>query len=511
LPVGLIELIAAMRLSSILKHIMQLPQKADVEFIRLQLDSRKAAAGDVFVALKGTQVDGRQFISEVISRGTVAVLAESETNDAAVDFQNDIPVISIPKLRNALGEIAAAYYGYPAREMKIYGVTGTNGKTSITHFLAQALQHLAVPCGVIGTLGNGIYGSLGEPGLTTPDAVTLQAMLREFANNGANAAAMEVSSHSIDQGRINGIEFEAGIFTNLTQDHLDYHGTMEAYAAVKKRLFTDFPIKHIIINSDDTVGRKWLEEIKHPSRFAYGLHHAQLPASIPQIFADKISLSLSGIHCTLSTPWGDGDLSLPLIGQFNLCNVMAVLAVLCLQGFSFQDVLNVLMKLSAVPGRMQLLGGRGRPLVAVDYSHTPDSLEKALQSLRKHTGGKLICVFGCGGNRDIAKRPLMAGIAEQWSDQVIVTNDNPRHEDPEEIARQIIKGFQFPERVDIILDRSKAIEKSIQCATANDCILIAGKGAEQYQQIGDQKYPFDDVKQVNRYLNETVKEHHGDS
>lgn len=501
-----------MRLSAILRQVMTLPPDAEVEAGRLILDSRKASRGDVFIALKGTQTDGRQYIPDVLARGVAAVLVEADHADEVIQFHEKIPVIPVVSLREKLGELAAAFYGYPARHMKMFGVTGTNGKTSCTHFLAQALQKLHMTCGVIGTLGSGLYGALGEAGLTTPDAVTLQAMLRHFVDAGAKATAMEVSSHSVDQGRVNGIAFESAIFTNLTQDHLDYHGTMEAYAAVKKRFLAEYPVKHLIINSDDPRGLQWLKEWQHrDSVFAYGLNRAVLPNTIPQIYAENIRLTLEGIHTKVITPWGQGELTLPLIGHFNLSNMLAVLTVLCSQEMPFDRVLQVLSQLKAVPGRMQLLGGRGRPLIAVDYSHTPDSLEKALQALRRHVSGKLICVFGCGGNRDTAKRPLMAKIAEQLADQIIVTNDNPRHEDPDVIARQILSGFTHPERVAVILDRSKAIEKGIQCATTDDGVLIAGKGAEQYQQIGDQKVPFDDVVQASRYLELTVNAHDGES
>lgn len=502
-----------MRLSNLLQEISGLPAQADVQISRLILDSRQIQRGDTFIAVKGTQSDGRQYIADVIARGAAAVLVEKDADYAEVKFQGETPVIPVKELKARLGEIAAAFYGYPARHMKVFGVTGTNGKTSTTHFIAQALQHFHLRCGVMGTLGNGLYGNLGAPGLTTPDPVTLHATLKEFINQGAKACAMEVSSHSIDQGRVNGIAFDAGIFTNLTQDHLDYHGTMDAYAAVKKHFLADFSIRHLIVNVDDAYGCAWVDAWQQkPSVIAYGLKRHSLPASIPQIYADDIQLSLAGMRANIITPWGSGELLLPLIGQFNLSNALAVLAVLCLQEISFTDALGALSVLKPVPGRMEILGGDDHPLIAVDYSHTPDALEKALQALRLHTNGKLICVFGCGGNRDAAKRPLMAKIAEQLADQVIVTSDNPRHEDPAEIVRQITTGFQRKDRVVIELDRSKAIEKSIQCATANDCILIAGKGAERYQQIGDQKYPFDDVSEVRRYLNETVvKEHHGDN
>lgn len=497
-----------MRLSSILNSIATIPPEADITVTRLIQDSREVKPGDIFIALSGTKTKGSQFIPEVIQKKAAAVLLDEEGHIA---WQQSIPIIPIKNLRAHLGKIAAEFYGHPASRMKMFGVTGTNGKTSCTHFLAQALQSFNLSCGVMGTLGNGLYGALGEPGLTTPDALTLHATLKQFLAQGAKATAMEVSSHSIDQGRVNGIAFEAGIFTNLTQDHLDYHHTMAAYAAVKKRFFTEFSQKHIILNGDDAYGKQWLSELtNHPSVFAYGLKRMDLPASIPQIYADKIRLTLHGITAQIYTPWGNEALSLPLVGAFNLSNVLAVLTALCVQELPFADVMRTLSHLKPVPGRMTLLGGKGQPLVAVDYSHTPDSLEKALQALRAHAGGKVICVFGCGGNRDAAKRPLMAGIAEKLADQVIVTNDNPRHEDPADIAQQIIKGFQAPEAVSVILDRSKAIEKSIQCASANDCILIAGKGAEHYQQVGDVKLPFDDAAEVRRYLNQTVNELHGD-
>lgn len=501
-----------MRLSSLLPANVTLPNEADFVVSGLALDSRRVQGGDVFIALSGSQSDGREFIPAAMAAGARAILLDAQPGEAC-SIQQGIPFIPVPQLRERLGEIAATFYGHPSQHMKVIGVTGTNGKTSCTHFIAQALEYCRIRCGVMGTLGSGLYGELGEPGLTTPDAITLQATLKQFFERGAKAAAMEVSSHSIDQARVNGIVFSTGIFTNLTQDHLDYHGTMAAYAAVKKRLFTDFSMKNRVINMDDEYGYQWLTELNAAYPLvAYGLQPRVLPMSIPQLYTEDTSLSLHGIHTRIISPWGRAELNLPLVGQFNLSNVLAVLATLCLEEIPFKLALAAISELQAVPGRMSLLGGNGRPLVAVDYSHTPDALEKALQALRAHTKGKLICVFGCGGNRDAAKRPIMASIAERFADKVIVTNDNPRHEDPEDIAQQILRGFQHPENVLILLDRSKAIEKSIQYAAANDCILVAGKGAERYQQIGEQKFPFDDACEVSRFLKDTVNESqsHGD-
>lgn len=492
-----------MLLSTLLKPILSIPGQIDCEINQLSLDSRKIQPGYLFVAVRGTQLDGRKYIADAIARGASAVLVEAESEGAAISFQGAIPIIPVFNLHTQLAEIASRFYDYSAKALRMIGVTGTNGKTSCTHFIAQSLESLNIPCGIIGTLGHGFYGVLGEAGLTTPDVITLQAILNDLYKQGAKSVAMEVSSHSIDQGRVNGINFELGIFTNLTQDHLDYHGTMDAYAAVKHRFLAELPTKQVIINADDAYGHTWINDLsKNKSVFAYGVNSANAykELNVPLIHAENVELSFQGIKATLHSPWGKEKLWVPLIGQFNLSNALAVLTSLCAYGVSFTDALACLSKLQPVPGRMQTLGGLGKPLAVVDYAHSPDSLEKVLQALRAHTKGKLITVFGCGGERDHGKRPKMAKIAESLSDLVIVTNDNPRHEKPEVIADEIMQGFSHPERVSIILDRSKAIKKSIECANSHDCVLIAGKGAEHYQQIGDEKFPFDDVLQVESVL-----------
>lgn len=491
-----------MQLSELLKD-SDLPASADRLIKRITLDSRKVMAGDLFLAIKGTHSNGEEYIPDAIQKGAAAVLINAVYDKPELTWQDNVPIIAIERLPARIGELAAHFYGDPAKKMHIIGVTGTNGKTSSTHFLAQVLEALGVKCGLIGTLGSGFYGALGEPGLTTPDAISLEALLADFYEKGAKAVAMEVSSHSLDQGRVNGIEFECGIFTNLTQDHLDYHGTMERYAAVKYRFFTDYPMKHAILNADDSHGLAWLQTIENNKQiYAYSVGELKtdLPPFIKRIYADNVKLSLQGMEAMVHTPWGEGQLNLSLIGQFNLSNALGVLTALCTQGYALEKVLPALSHVQSVPGRMQMLGGKNQPLVVVDYAHTPDALEKVLQALRHHTNGKLICVFGCGGDRDQTKRPQMAKIAEHWADTVIVTNDNPRHEDPKMIAKQIWQGFTQQDKALLELDRSKAIEKSIQLASVNDCILIAGKGAERYQQVGDQKIPFCDVEEVTRCL-----------
>lgn len=491
-----------MQLSILLKDILPISPEIDRPINQLVLDSRKIQAGDVFIALQGAQQDGKRYVDEVIAKGAAGVLIEAATGQEEITINKQVPVIPVKHLRSLLGYIAGLYYGFPAKQLHIFGVTGTNGKTSCTHFIAQSLQALGTPAGVIGTLGSGMVGAVSHAGLTTPDAITLHATLAALSKQGAKAVAMEVSSHSIDQQRINGIEFEVGVFTNLTQDHLDYHGNMERYAAVKHRFLADMPVNHLVINADDAYGCRWLPQLaEQRSVFAYSLQpDITLPPHIPLTTASAISLTLAGIQADIDSPWGHGRLFSPLIGRFNLSNSLAVLNSLCIYGVPFKQALDLLANLKPVDGRMQTLGGEGKPLAVVDYAHTPDALENALKALKVHTKGKLLCVFGCGGDRDASKRPMMAKIAEQWADKVIVTNDNPRSEDPEAIAQQIFQGFSNPNGVIKELDRSKAIEKSIQLASVDDCILIAGKGAERYQQIGNQQYPFDDVKEVQTYL-----------
>jgi UDP-N-acetylmuramoyl-L-alanyl-D-glutamate--2,6-diaminopimelate ligase len=487
-----------MQLSVLLKDDYSIPSQFDKSIDGLALDSRQVKENTLFFAIKGHHLDGRQYIGDAIKRGATAVVVDADIPNAPMSWHDEVPLIPIHQLAKKIGKIAAIFYDNPAKSLRIIGVTGTSGKTSCTHFIAQALQSLKTPCGIIGTLGSGFYGALGTSGLTTPDAVTLQATLHQFVEQGAKAIAMEVSSHSIEQGRVNAIEFEIGIFTNLTQDHLDYHGDLETYAAVKRRFLAELPTKHLIINADDAYGRAWIKELApHKSVVAYSTRKTlSISTDIPLVYTDAVTLTLQGIKAKVHTPWGEGELILPLIGQFNLSNSLAVLSALCIYGISLPDALQQLSQLKTVPGRMQTLGGREQPLIVVDYAHKPDALEKVLQALRAHVEGKLCCVFGCGGERDRGKRPLMAKIAETLADHVIVTNDNPRHEKPEDIVTEILQGFSHPERVSIELDRSKAIQNSIQWASAKDCVLIAGKGAEHYQQIGDEKIPFNDVEKV---------------
>jgi len=485
-----------MRLAVLLNSIYPVMPSFDCEISGVTNNSRQVEPGNLFLACRGRTVDGCLFIDEALAKGAVAVLVEAD--QPGLGWRQNIPLISLPQLHTQVAEIAGRFFGFPTQKVKTIGVTGTNGKTSSSHFVAQALQALQHPCGIIGTLGSGFPEDLRESTMTTPDAVSLQKRFAELLAQGAQYLAMEVSSHSLDQERIKGLQFAVGIFTNLTQDHLDYHGNMQAYGAAKKRLFTDYPVQHAVINADDVFGQTLISLLDANKIIAYSTK-AQC-ATVPTVYTEQVNFDLSGMRAQVFTPWGAGELFAPLIGAFNLSNVLAVLATLGSLGFPLQDILSVLAQLKPVPGRMQLLGGNQQPHVVVDYSHTPDALEKALKALRQHCQGKLLCLFGCGGNRDQGKRPLMGAIAEQYADVVMLTNDNPRHEDPEDILKQILSGLKDPQQVRVQPNRSKAIQDIIQYAGSQDYVLIAGKGAENYQQIGDEKLPFSDAQHVSEIL-----------
>lgn len=495
-----------MQLSKLLYHIYDSTLYNDPEITGLALDSRAVQPGYLFFAYKGTSLDGRDFIDDAIQKGAAAILSEVGNESISVHTKNNVPIFPVKNINQYIGRIAETFYDFPSKKLKIVGVTGTNGKTSCTYFIAQALQNINLTCGVIGTLGNGLFGDIKPGTLTTPDAITLHALFADFVKQHAAYVAMEASSHSIEQGRVNGIEFAVGVFTNLTQDHLDYHGTMEAYGAAKKKLFDNPLTKYAVINADDSFGKELIETAVHKNIFAYTLDkNLVLPKSVAKIAADKISLNLTGIDAHVYTPWGEGKLEVPLIGKFNLHNILAALTSLCLLDIPFDQALKALSQVTPVPGRMQTFGGKSQPLVVVDYAHTPDALEKALIALKAHCEGKLHCLFGCGGDRDKGKRPLMAKIAEQYADHVMVTDDNPRTENPEQIVDDIMAGFSEAKKIKVQHDRSKAIQDIIQYAQTRDCVLIAGKGAETYQQIGKEKIPFSDVEKVQEFLHSNGK------
>lgn len=471
-----------------------LPQAGKATLIReLSLDSRTVRPGDLFLAIPGSLSDGRQHIADAIARGAVAVAYELD--GAPVLPEADIEWVPVRGLAAQLSAIAGRFYGEPGRTLDLIGITGTNGKTSVSQLLAQALDHLDYPCGILGTLGHGFWGQLQAGRNTTPDALAVQSVLSGFKQAGARAVAMEVSSHGLEQGRVAAVEFDIAVFTNLSREHLDFHGSMQAYAQAKARLFAWPGLRSRVINLDDAFGRELAAEQQASRLVGYSLENPEAT-----VHCSHILYSVEGIQARVRTPQGEGLLRSPLIGSFNLSNLLAVLSVLLEMNYPLQDALGVLAQVQGPAGRMQRLGGGHQPLVVVDYAHTPDALEKALQALRVHTRGRLLCLFGCGGDRDTGKRPLMASIAERLADVVMVTDDNPRSESSEMIIQDIFRGFERPHSVYMIEDRAEAIETLLGVASEGDVVLLAGKGHEDYQEVAGERLPFSDLVQAESAL-----------
>jgi UDP-N-acetylmuramoyl-L-alanyl-D-glutamate--2,6-diaminopimelate ligase len=481
-----------LQLSELLKDIYPVTTNQDCDIQSLALDSRQVKVNTLFIACRGEQYDGRSYINEAIINGAIAIVAEAEGADAVLPLKSKILLLRIPKLQQALSTIAARFYQDPTASLNVIGITGTNGKTSCSHFIARALQKHGKKCGIIGTLGMGFPDQLIPSNLTTPDALTLQSEFAELKKQGAQAVAMEVSSHSLVQQRVNGIHFDIAVFTNLTRDHLDYHGTMENYAAAKQQLFMMPGLRYAVINLDDYQGLQYLQQLPKTVK-AYGYSIAGAVADIPLVRAINVVPTERGFRGQIESPWGEGELHSQLLGRFNLSNLLAVLTTLLILEVPLKAALGYLAEMTVVPGRLQVLHEANQPVVVVDYSHTPDALEKALLALREHCAGKLWCVFGCGGERDRGKRPLMAQVAEKLSDHVIVTDDNPRRESSQTIIQEIVAGFSNAKNAKNIPDRRTAITHAIQSAAKQDVILIAGKGHETYQIIGTEKLPFSDV------------------
>ncbi len=468
----------------------------DIVVRGLALDSRRVREGDAFFALQGGSKHGIEFAPAAIERGAAVILAEASGKSRIPNPESQIPAFWIDNLHDQVGEIAARFFDRPSQSLRVIGVTGTNGKTSIVQLLAAALQGLGARAATIGTLGAGLVGAIRGGERTTPDAISVQALLAEFRDDGASHVAMEVSSHAVAQGRVNAVTFDVAAFTNLTRDHLDYHGTMEAYGAAKAKLFAWPNLRAAVINIDDAFGRRLAADLpERVQSLRYGVDNAAA-----DIVATNVRTSGDGLNFHLRTPWGEGDIATSLLGRFNVANLLAVAGCLGALGYGFAQIRDALASAQPVVGRMNRLGGGTAPLVVVDYAHTPDALEQALTNLRAHCEGRLICVFGAGGERDQGKRPQMAAIAERLADRVIVTDDNPRNEDGDAIVAQIVAGFLHRGAVTVQRDRAQAITLALREAKASDVVLIAGKGHEPYQEIGGIKHPFDDLAVARRAL-----------
>jgi len=497
-------------LTNVLKGISGIQLESERKNItvgQLRLDSRLVEVDDTFVAVEGCQNDGRIYIPTAIDKGAKLIFAEENNNHEFKQLFDSIAkdkIIWIKNLRDNLSDIAANYYNHPSEELKNIAVTGTNGKTSCSYLIAKTLQKLNFECYLMGTLGNGSFGSLVQSSNTTSDAITLQKIFCEALKSGAQFTSMEYSSHGLDQNRASSINLNTAIFTNLSRDHIDYHQTMERYGEAKRKLFLFKSLKNIVLNMDDRFARKLSkdEELKATK----WLVSIKLPTSGTDlnrwIWAEDIVYSLRGIHAKVFTPWGSGKLDSSLIGKFNLSNLLLVIAALGAILKDLPAILSALKSVTPAEGRMQTFGTKMTPLAVVDYSHTPDALEQALIAIREHCVGLIWCVFGCGGDRDSGKRPMMARIAEKLANKVIVTTDNPRYELPEEIKNEIFSGFKNAEKVQYVEDRKLAIEQAIEQAQPGDAILIAGKGHEDYQLINKEKIYHSDKDVCEKALKE---------
>ncbi|MGE0330672.1 MAG: UDP-N-acetylmuramoyl-L-alanyl-D-glutamate--2,6-diaminopimelate ligase [Ramlibacter sp.] len=477
----------------------------------LHTDSRKVGLGDGFIAWPGAATDGRKHVPSAMAQGAAACLVEKSGADAwgfAADTLGDT-IALYGQLKAATGPIAAAYYESPSEQLDVLAVTGTNGKTSTAWWLAQALSGLQVPapipCAVVGTLGTGVPPRVEFNGLTTPDPVLLQRQFRHFLDGGLRACAIEASSIGIVERRLDGTRIRVAIFTNFTQDHLDYHGTMQAYWEAKAELFRWPGLRAAVVNLDDARGAQLAASLD-PGALDVWTVSCEAPA---RLMAHDIGHDAQGLRFCVSEGSESHALHTQLVGQYNVSNLLGVIAAMRALGVTLAAAVQACAGLLPVPGRMERIALDGQPLVAVDYAHTPDALDKALQALRPLAhlrGGQLWCVFGCGGNRDTTKRPLMAAVAEKNADRVVVTSDNPRDEKPEAIISQILLGLSHRQCVQVQADRAQAIAGTLAQAGAADVVLIAGKGHEDYQEIGGVKHPFSDLAHARAAL-----EQRGDS
>lgn len=475
---------------------------------RLVSDSRALRAGDTFVAYPGEARDGRDFIPQAVQAGAASVLWDA----AGFKWKSSWRAkhLAVPRLRQKIGAIASHVYGRPSSRLWMTGVTGTNGKTSCSQWIAQAFNKLDRRCAVAGTIGNGFPGALESGVNTTPDAAWLHGKLRDWNRDGARAVAMEVSSHGLEQGRVAGVEFDVALFTNLTRDHLDYHGTMANYRRAKARLFEWDTLQWRVLNLDD----RWGVELarpspqRHGSVLGYGFNRPlPFPLSaggrVPCVQGRNLRLGLNGVSFDVATPWGAAQVRSKVIGRFNASNLLGTLAVLLASNTDLRAAVRVLAELDAVPGRAERYGGHGgAPLVVVDYAHTPDALEKILLTLREMNGGakraKLTCVFGCGGDRDRGKRAMMGRIATRCADRVIVTSDNPRSEAPMAIIADILEGASRD--CAVIEDRARAVHEAIVTSARGDIVVVAGKGHEPYQEIRGVRHAYSDAQVVRAAL-----------
>jgi UDP-N-acetylmuramoyl-L-alanyl-D-glutamate--2,6-diaminopimelate ligase len=457
-------------------------------------DSKKVEKDYLFIARPGLQSDGRRYIHQAAENGALAILCESELIEKFSQASDcSIALYAVEDLAQQIGKLSADFYQNPSHDLTVVGVTGTNGKTSCTQLLTRVVDNLGNKAAVMGTLGNGPVNHLQETNNTTLGAIKLQGYLADFKDSGIELVGMEVSSHALMQGRVNAVEFNNALFTNLTRDHLDYHGDMESYTRAKKLLLTKANLETVVINADDAMGAKFIQDPEITAKkYSFSITPINARADDNSVWTEAVSFHDSGIEAEIVTPWGDLQFKTTMIGQFNLSNCLAVITTLGSMGYSVKDVANELATMPFVKGRMERFGGDDKPLVIVDYAHSPDALKHVLQALRPHTNHKLWCVVGCGGDRDKGKRSEMAVIAESLADHLVFTSDNPRGESIEDIINDMLTGLNEPSDCRVEYNRELAIKNSISSAVLGDVILVAGKGHEKVQVIGTEKIPFSD-------------------
>ena len=475
----------------------------------ISADSRRIGPGDIFAAMPGMRSDGRAYIKNALAQGAAGVVWESAGAGNLAEQFDQVPNVPVANLQALSGELAHLIYDRPSEKLWLCGITGTNGKTSVSQWIAQSFELLGRRCGVIGTLGSGLPGALRESANTTPDAISVHATLAELLTAGAQACAMEVSSIGLDQGRVNAAHFDTVVFTNLTRDHLEYHGSMEAYGAAKARLFALPGIKTAVINLDDEFGLRLCADLagKGVRRIGYSLAGDSYKAALADevLTAQDLSVGGAGLRFCVLTAHGDAAIAAPLLGRFNAANLLAVLGALLGAGIPLQQAVASFARLTPPPGRLQIVASVDaatvvEPLLVVDYAHTPDALEQALTTLREVAtarGGRLLCVFGCGGERDPGKRPLMGRVAERLADALVITSDNPRSEEPLAIIGAIRAGMNMNMDAPVEVDRVQAIRQTVKTMSGRDVLLIAGKGHEPYQEIAGRRLPYSDLEQAH--------------
>ena len=483
-------------LAALLGGHASIPAALDREVTAVCDDSRAVVPGALFFARRGRHVDASRFVDDAIARGACAVVIEGEPAPARLEA--GAVVVYIEDIVAAIGRAASRYYGDPSEHLAVAAVTGTNGKTSVTHLVAQSCGD---GCAVMGTLGAGRPGMLDPMALTTPGSIEIHSRLADLRDAGFDLVAIEVSSHALDQRRVEAVAIDTAVFTNLSRDHLDYHPDMAAYARAKASLFETPGLAHAVINIDDPFGRELVGSMPasvEPIGLTLGDRSPETGAGL--LAQGRIREAGAALSLEIAAPWGRGTLTTRLLGRFNAYNLMSAVVVACVHGHRFQDVLDRLDGVEPITGRMQQMGGGPRPLVVVDYSHTPDALRGALAALRPICKGALWCVFGCGGERDRGKRSQMAAAAQTGADRIVVTDDNPRGEDADAIVADIVEGFTAPDRVQVERDRARAIHRAIGRAHAADVVLIAGKGHEEYQERAGVRTPFSDAVVAHRAL-----------